>query len=120
MIPMDVLDREMRLVERMVRCACNGQHGTPAGELCVDCAVLLVYVRERVAKCPYGARKPVCRKCPIHCYQHAERARIKEVMRYAGPRLLAIGDPTALAHLLHGFKKALPRPGTPPNTRRSH
>lgn len=101
---------ERALVERIIRLACAEQHA-PTGALCADCAALIDYVAARLAKCPYGADKPTCRNCPVHCYRPAERQRIKDVMRFAGPRLLAKGDLGALKHLLHGMKKPPARPG---------
>ena len=68
--------------------------------MCDACAALLDYAKARLARCPYGEDKPTCRQCQIHCYKPAERERVKEVMRYAGPRLLLRGDVGALAHLL--------------------
>jgi len=92
--------KEFELVTKMVRLTCSDQHGAH-NELCGECAALLDYVARRIARCPYGEEKPTCRHCPIHCYRPVERQRIKEVMAYAGPRLLLRGDLAALKHLLH-------------------
>ena len=43
---------------------------------------------ERVDRCPYRADKPTCARCPTHCYRAAERAQVRAVMRYAGPRMI--------------------------------
>jgi hypothetical protein len=101
----DAMARELGLVTRMLDMACSVQHGTAAGVLCEECTALRDYVAARLARCPYGAEKPTCRQCPVHCYRPAERARIKEVMRVAGPRLLLRGDLDALRHLVHDKKK---------------
>lgn len=92
--------KELELSERMIRLYCHDRHGSKDA-LCAECAELLDYVKARVARCPYGEDKPTCRRCPIHCYRPAEREQIKEVMRYAGPRLLMRGDVGAVMHLLH-------------------
>lgn len=97
---------ELGLVERMIRITCEGEHGTARGDLCAECAALLDYVNARLQRCPYGAEKPTCRQCPIHCYRPSERERIKAVMKYAGPRMLLRGDLAALKHLLHDRKSA--------------
>lgn len=91
---------EFELLARMVRLACEGRHGT-RGTVCDECAALLDYAGARLARCPFGDEKPTCRQCTVHCYKPSERERVKEVMRYAGPRLLLRGDLGALAHLLH-------------------
>ncbi|HYG35506.1 MAG TPA: nitrous oxide-stimulated promoter family protein, partial [Clostridia bacterium] len=62
------LAREWKTMAAMVHCYCHGQHGT-VGELCGDCQGLLEYATIRLDRCRYGAEKPTCANCPIHCYQ---------------------------------------------------
>jgi hypothetical protein len=98
------LKRESRTVETMIRMYCQGRHGGTEG-LCVKCEALLSYAKLRLIKCPFQEKKTVCSKCPIHCYRPAVRTEIREVMRYAGPRMLA-GHPTmALVHLIDGLRR---------------
>ncbi|MFO6484177.1 nitrous oxide-stimulated promoter family protein [Escherichia coli] len=33
-------------------------------------------------------KKPACKQCPVHCYQPAKREEMKQIMRWAGPRML--------------------------------
>jgi len=42
----------------------------------------------------------VCNLCQVHCYSEAMRARVREVMRYAGPRMPLRHPWLALRHLL--------------------
>ena len=91
---------ESTLIERMIRYYCQHRHATPHGQLCAECEGLLTYARQRIAHCHYGDDKPTCRKCPVHCYSPNKREQIKEVMKFAGPRMLAHGDLAALKHLL--------------------
>lgn len=97
------LAREEKTVAAMVRLFCHAHHSSAVG-LCPDCAALLDYARSRLARCPYGAAKPTCAKCPIHCYRPQERERIRAVMRYAGPRMLLRHPMLALLHLLDGLR----------------
>lgn len=53
--------------------------------------------------------KPICARCPIHCYKPVMRERIREMMRYAGPRMLRRHPILAIRHLLEGWK-TIPRP----------
>lgn len=101
--------REARTVDAMIRIYCHGVHGTPEG-LCDECRDLAAYARQRLARCPYGALKPTCAKCPIHCYAPDMRERIRAVMRYAGPRMLLHHPLLALGHLADGIRKAPDRP----------
>jgi hypothetical protein len=111
------MTRERRTVEAMLDIYCAGQHGrsqhTMAGHLCEDCQTLLEYARQRLDKCPYQQGKTTCAQCSIHCYRPQMRARIRTVMRYAGPRMLYRHPIMALQHLLDGFRKEpiLPREG---------
>ncbi len=53
--------------------------------------------------------KPVCAKCPVHCYQPRYRQQVREVMRYAGPRMLTQAPAVAMRHLWLLVKPDSPR-----------
>ena len=95
--------RERETIRALIGLWCRAHHGT-MGLLCRDCETLLAYAGARLDKCPYGEEKPTCSRCPIHCYKPAMRNRIREVMRYAGPRLFRRHPLLALHHLLDGRK----------------
>jgi hypothetical protein len=99
------LHREQRTMEAMVRLYCEGVHERRSHN-CGDCNELLDYARQRLEKCPFQEEKPPCADCPIHCYQPRRREQVKEVMRYAGPRMAMKHPWFALRHWLDGFKKA--------------
>jgi hypothetical protein len=81
------LAREWQTIVAMIRCYCRAHHagGTT---LCPECQGLLDYAAVRLERCRFGSEKPVCAKCPVHCYQPARREQVRAVMRYAGPRML--------------------------------
>lgn len=81
------LRREKRTIDAMIGIYCRDHHGTGPG-LCASCAELAAYARERLAHCPFGAGKPTCANCRVHCYRTEMRDQVKVVMRYAGPRML--------------------------------
>lgn len=81
------LQQEQATIAIMVRLFCKAKHETRDG-LCPDCQELLDYAQERVAGCMFLPEKPVCGRCPVHCYQAPYRERVREVMRFAGPRLM--------------------------------
>ncbi len=95
---MERLERERATVAAMVRIYCRAHHGGPA--LCRQCQALLQYASYRLDRCPFAADKPTCAACPIHCYRAAERQRMREVMRWAGPRMLWRHPYLAIRHLL--------------------
>jgi hypothetical protein len=91
-------DREKRTIRRMVEIYCRKHHGR--GEaLCGECRRLLEYAMDRIERCPYPDRKPVCSACEVHCYRPEPREEILRVMRYAGPRMLIRHPVLALLHL---------------------
>lgn len=101
-----VLSREKKTVAAMIRIYCRGNgHSLGEGGCCAECGGLLRYAHERLDKCVFGEEKPVCAKCPIHCYQPNQRAKIASVMRYAGPKMLLRHPYLALHHLLAEKKK---------------
>ena len=97
--------REKRTIEVMVTIYCRAHHGA-AGELCADCREVLDYAWRRLDRCPFGAEKPTCANCPIHCYKPAMKAKAKSVMRYAGPRMCYRHPLLALRHWLDNWKAA--------------
>jgi len=94
---------EQKTLATMIGIFCRGKHGTGEG-LCDACGELLAYVETRLEKCPHGEQKPKCSHCPIHCHKPAMRDRIREVMRYAGPRMALRHPVMAIKHMLQPTK----------------
>ena len=92
--------RERAVVTQMIAVYCHGNHGTRRGELCRDCVALTDYVDTLFCFDPFMATKTFCSQCRVHCYAPAQRAAIKDVMRYAGPRML-LRHPVMTIH--HGI-----------------
>jgi hypothetical protein len=101
------LAREERTIAAMIELSCHDRHAATGGggTLCADCAELLAYARVRLDRCRYGTEKPACSACPTHCYKPAMRERVREVMRYSGPRMLKRHPVLAVAHLVDGRRK---------------
>lgn len=102
--------KDKKTVAAMVHIYCHDHHGTSRRTLCAACAELLDYADDRLATCPFEEEKTTCRDCPIHCYRAAERASMKDVMRYAGPRMLLEHPLLAIRHLWMERKGAPPWP----------
>ena len=100
------LDRERRTMARMVEIYCDARHEHRGDGLCEHCQEFLDYAGVRLEKCPYGADKPTCANCPIHCYKPGPRARAKMIMRYSGPRMLLRHPYLAIAHKLDSLISA--------------
>ncbi|GAP15638.1 nitrous oxide-stimulated promoter [Longilinea arvoryzae] len=101
----DRLRRERVTIDQMIALYCREQHASPDG-LCPDCVSLQEYTHQRLEKCVFGAEKPTCANCPVHCYRADMRAKVREVMRYAGPRMLLRHPVLTVRHLLDGRRAA--------------
>jgi hypothetical protein len=96
--------REQKTIEAMIDLSCNGQHGT-RGDLCAECRELKEYACKRLERCPFREKKTTCANCRVHCYKHDMQEKIKQVMRYAGPRMTYRHPVLALYHFIDGFRK---------------
>jgi hypothetical protein len=96
----DKLEREKKTLLAMLRIYCRNHHGSTGKQLCPDCQQLREYADQRLQKCPFGAEKGPCSQCEIHCYKPEMRERIRDVMRYSGPRMLSSHPVLAMAHLI--------------------
>lgn len=57
-------EREKNLVSQMIILYCRKQHHT-GRSLCVECAELEAYARERSDKCPFMETKSFCSNCKV-------------------------------------------------------
>lgn len=65
--------------------------------VCGDCRDFLAYAIERRRRCPLEP-KPACKHCPVHCYRHDYRERVRTIMRFSGRYLLLRGRIDLLWH----------------------
>ncbi len=103
------LRRERLTVQVMISMYCAAHHAAPGGgaaadparpDLCLSCAALLDYATGRIDACRFGAGKPTCARCTVHCFRAREREAIRQVMRYSGPRMVSRHPYLAVRHLL--------------------
>lgn len=99
---MDPIAIERKTVHAMIEIYCQAHH--EGSHLCDSCSALQAYVDQRLEKCPFGWEKPTCRNCKVHCYRADRRERIREVMRFSGPRMLFRHPVLAVRHLIKGIK----------------
>lgn len=95
----DKRDKEKELVSLMISIYCRRKHKTRGG-LCASCKELESYAGLRSEKCPHIETKTFCSSCHTHCYKPEMRARIKEVMRFSGPRLMLHHPIVVLRHMM--------------------
>lgn len=97
-------EREKAMVSDMIALYCKKKHGTRK-ELCMDCAALDAYARQRSDKCPFMETKTFCSNCKVHCYKPDMREKIREVMRFSGPRMIFHHPVAAVRHLIESKRE---------------
>ncbi len=96
-------EREKETVSLMIAIYCQKNHG--GRELCPECAALDAYARLRSDKCPFMETKTFCSNCKVHCYKADMRERIREVMRFSGPRMIFHHPIMAVRHVIERKKE---------------
>jgi len=100
---MNQIEYEQHIVQRMLLVFCKKQHNTKSG-LCESCIELKNYALQRLEKCKFGNEKPACKVCPVHCYKPDMREKIRDVMRFSGPRMAFYYPIDAVKHLFRNLK----------------
>ncbi|MBI2439970.1 MAG: nitrous oxide-stimulated promoter family protein [Lentisphaerae bacterium] len=95
---------EEKTLRAMIAIYCARVHGQDTA-LCAECAALERYALNRLENCVFGAQKPTCAACAIHCYQPTMREKVQAVMRFSGPLMLKYHPVLALAHLVRRFRR---------------
>jgi len=98
-------EQEKETVSLMVRLYCRKKHHSKT--LCPDCAALDAYARSRSDRCPFMETKTFCSNCKVHCYKPDMREKIREVMRFSGPRMLFYHPIMAIRHVMESRKEKM-------------
>ena len=96
-------EREKDTVSLMIAIYCRKKHGKK--ELCPECAALDAYARQRSDQCPFMETKTFCSNCKVHCYKKDMREKIREVMRFSGPRMIFHHPVMAIRHVIESKKE---------------
>lgn len=91
--------REKEMVSQMIALSCKKRHGSKSG-LCPECAALEDYARQRSDRCPFMETKTFCSNCRVHCYKPEMREKIREVLRFSGPRMIFRRPAAAIRHVI--------------------
>lgn len=101
---MSRIEHEKKIVTLMIGLYCKKKHKYKSG-LCVECEDLNAFAQKRLSHCRYGEHKTFCSNCKTHCYAPKYRTKIKEVMRFSGPRMLFYHPILAIKHLIESAKQ---------------
>ena len=96
-------ENEKETVSLMIRLYCRKKHG--GKDLCPDCTALDAYARQRSDKCPFMEAKTFCSNCTVHCYKKDMREKIRQVMRFSGPRMIFHHPIMATCHVIESKKE---------------
>ena len=96
-------EREKETVSLMIAIYCRKKHGGKT--LCPECTALDAYARLRSEKCPFMETKTFCSNCKVHCYRKDMREKIREVMRFSGPRMILHHPIMAIRHVIESKKE---------------
>ena len=104
--------KDIRLLGTFIEVYCAAKHRSavrsavdlPSGSgtllFCPECTTFFEYTIFKRLRCPLEAEKPSCKHCRIHCYDKPRREKVREIMSYAGRRLMMRGR---LDYLWHYF-----------------
>ena len=95
---MSRIQKEKDTIKLMIGIYCKKKHKHKDG-LCDECQQLLDYSNKRLEFCKFGEEKSFCSKCEIHCYKKDMKVKIKEVMRFSGPRLIIYSPLQFIKHI---------------------
>lgn len=97
-------EKEKLIVGEMIKLYCKKQHKVKKG-LCPECQALKEYAELRSEKCPFMESKTFCSNCKVHCYKKEMREKIRQVMRFSGPRMIFHHPVMAINHLVQSKKE---------------
>ena len=91
-------EQKKKTVSLMIKIYCRQKHGSK--ELCPECTALDAYAKLRGEKCPFIQTKTFCSNCKVHCYKKDMREKIREVMRFSGPRMVFHRPVMVIRHVI--------------------
>lgn len=102
--------KEQYVVDEMIRLYCRKNHKTAGrlgadDDMCPDCRLLSEYAKLRSQNCPFMEEKTFCSNCRVHCYKPEMREKIRQVMRFSGPRMLLYHPILAIWHLICSLRE---------------
>lgn len=101
-------EREKKTISQMVALYCAGNHCIEVRtkkaycgeEVCPECLAVDAYAVKRTERCQRMNVKMSCETCGNHCYQPEQREKIRQVMRWSGPRMLGKHPFAAIRHMI--------------------
>ena len=99
---MNKIEQDKQTIRLMVGLYCR--HRLPVREIPEEDEQLIDYAEQRLTHCRYGEMKPACKHCATHCYKPDMQEKVREVMRWTGPRMIFFSPKVAFRHIWHCVK----------------
>ncbi len=96
-------DREKKVISEMVKLYCRKNH--KKRELCDECKEVLNCSLKRIDNCQFMETKTFCSNCKAPCYSPKMKEKVKQIMKFSGPRILFHHPLLVISHMLSRFKK---------------
>ena len=100
---MSKIELDQQTVRLMIAIYCR--HHLHQQEPSAEYQSLADYACKRLEYCLFGERKPACKDCLVHCYKKEMRERMRQVMRWTGPRMLLYSPRAAMRHIFQCLLK---------------
>lgn len=97
------LIREKKTIGKMVKMYCSSMHNSKEN-LCGECQELLNYAFLKIDKCVFGIEKPACSECKVHCYAKTDREKVRNIMRFAGPKMIFKHPYLGIMHFVDKYR----------------
>jgi hypothetical protein len=99
---MNKIEQDKQTIRLMVGLYCR--HRLRVCKIPDEYGQLIDYAEERLTHCRYGEIKPACKDCATHCYKPDMREKVREVMRWTGPRMIVYSPKAAFRHIWQRIK----------------
>jgi len=94
---------EKQIVKEMIEIYCKHNHDCVG--LCDSYREILNYSCKRIDSCPFMETKTFCSKCSVHCFDDEMSEKIREVMKFSGPRIFLYHPLMTIRHAYLSIKK---------------
>ena len=83
------VERDRRTLAAIGSIYCKGNHPSAQRDetgMCPECRAVIEATAQRAEACPFG-HEGNCQDCSVRCQRGEAQVRIKQIMRYAAPRM---------------------------------
>ncbi|MGI6787136.1 MAG: nitrous oxide-stimulated promoter family protein [Acholeplasmataceae bacterium] len=94
--------KEKKTFDKMLKIYCKKKHSST--KLCTECVEIQQYAHLKIEKCPFISDKPFCAFCKVQCYQKDMKEKIREIMKFSGPKMIFRAPIQSFKHIMQMIK----------------